>query len=83
MGEEPARLLRGLLRELRGVVLLEATQTLHASTLGILDRLRGCKLTYVDASSIALMQLHGIREVWGTDDHLRLLGARVTPGSHH
>lgn len=81
LGEQPARVFRAFLRDLRGVALLEATGARHRSTLGMLDRLRGSKLTYVDASSLALIQLHSIREVWGTDDHLRLLGARVTPGS--
>jgi predicted nucleic acid-binding protein len=45
----------------------------------MLDRLRGAKLTYVDASSLTLMERHKIRKVWGTDHHLALTGAEVLP----
>ncbi len=47
----------------------------------MLDRLRGARLTYVDASSLALMERHGIRTVWATDHHLGLTGAEVLPHS--
>jgi predicted nucleic acid-binding protein len=39
--------------------------------------LRG--LTYVDASSLALMDAHRIRHVWATDHHLGLTGAVLLP----
>jgi len=42
---------------------------------------RGHKLTYVDASSLAFLARHAIREVWGTDRDLGLAGARVMPVS--
>ena len=79
LGEEPARAFQAFLRELKGVVLLEATRAHHVATLRMLTRLRGSKLTYVDASSLTFMELHGIGEAWSTDSHLRLLGARVSP----
>jgi hypothetical protein len=44
-----------------------------------LERLRGHKLTYVDASSLVFLGTVGIDEVWGTDRDLALEGARVTP----
>ena len=43
------------------------------------DRLRGAQVTYVDASSLALMEQHDIRTVWATDYHLGLTGAKVLP----
>ncbi len=36
----------------------------------MLDRRRGARLTYVDASSLALMARHGIGTVWASDHHL-------------
>ena len=45
----------------------------------MLDRLRGSKLTYVDASSLCFMDRHRIRKVWSTDHHLGLTGAEVLP----
>jgi hypothetical protein len=46
-----------------------------------LERLRGHKLTYVDASSLVFLGALGIDEVWGTDRDLALEGARVVPVS--
>jgi hypothetical protein len=43
------------------------------------DKLRGAKLTYVDAASLAFLQRRKIGNVWGTDHLLGLLGARVLP----
>jgi hypothetical protein len=37
------------------------------------------ELTYVDASSLVLIQRLHIRELWGTDRDLALEGARVVP----
>jgi len=45
-----------------------------------LDRHRGLKLTYVDASSLVLVASARIKTVWGTDAHLGVEGARVLPG---
>ena len=41
--------------------------------------MRGARLTYVDASSLALMDQHAIRTAWATDYHLGLTGAEVLP----
>jgi len=46
-----------------------------------LERLRGHKLTYVDASSLVFLGALRIDEVWGTDRDLALEGARVVPVS--
>jgi predicted nucleic acid-binding protein len=78
-GEEPARTCRLFLDNLDGLVVLEATAELHRDTCHMLDRLRGARLTYVDASSLALMEQHGIKTAWATDHHLGLRGAEVLP----
>lgn len=78
-GEEPARTCRLFLDNLDGLVVLEATIALHRNTCRMLDHLRGSRLTYVDASSLALMEQYGIGTVWGTDYHLGLTGAEVLP----
>ncbi len=44
-----------------------------------LERLRGHKRTYVDASSLVFLARLRIREVWGTDRDLSGEGARVVP----
>jgi hypothetical protein len=51
----------------------------HRAVSGKLDQFRGHKLTYVDASSLAFLDVHRIREIWGTDRDLALEGARVLP----
>ena len=80
-GEEAARRFRFLLDSLDGLVVLDTDPDLHDDTWRVLDRLRGARLTYVDASSLALMARHGIRTVWATDHHLGLTGAEVLPRS--
>lgn len=79
LGEEPARTFRRFIRELDGLELFEATRAHHAAVLKMLDKLRGTKLTYVDASSLVHLDAHRIDTVWGTDHHLALNGARVVP----
>ena len=81
MGEEAARDFQALLRSLAGLKLLEATLRHHQAVLRMLDRFRGSKLTYVDASSLCFMEREGIRRVWSTDHHLSLSGAEVLPRS--
>jgi hypothetical protein len=49
------------------------------SVLRKIERLRGRKLTYVDASSLVFLQDLHIAEVWGTDSDLSIEGARVLP----
>ncbi len=80
LGEEAARRFRRLLRALPDLHLLPADQRHHAATLRTLDRLRGSRLTYVDASSLTHLRLRRIRTVWSTDHPLGLEGARVVPG---
>lgn len=80
-GEEQARTCRRFLENLDGLILFEGTRGLHRETCRMLDRLRGARLTYVDASSLVLMEESGIRAVWATDHHLGLTGAEVFPRS--
>jgi predicted nucleic acid-binding protein len=79
LGEEPARTFQELLRTLDGLKLLEGTRAHHERVLRVLDRFRGSKLTYVDASSLAFLEEQRIDRVWGTDRHLSLTGAEVLP----
>ena len=78
-GEEAARRFRLLVNSLDGLVVLDTDPRLRNETWRMLDHLRGARLTYVDASSLALMSRHGIRTVWATDHHLGLTGAEVMP----
>jgi predicted nucleic acid-binding protein len=78
-GEEAARSLRAFVDNLDGLRIFNVDMNHHKEVLQMLDRLRGAKLTYVDASSLALMERHKIRKVWGTDHHLGLTGADVLP----
>ena len=80
-GEEAARRFRIFLDSLDGLVMLDTDPDLREETWSLLDRLRGASLTYVDASSLALMARHEIRTVWATDHHLGLTGAEVSPRS--
>ena len=79
MGEEPARRFHELLGDMRGLQLLEVTRAHHVATLAMLDRLRGAKLTYVDAASLVLLAKQRITDVWSTDRHLGLTGVPVVP----
>ena len=78
-GEESARKFRFFLDSLEGLEIFDADADLHKETCRILDRLRGTRLTYVDASSLALMEHHKIKMVWATDYQLGLTGAEVLP----
>jgi predicted nucleic acid-binding protein len=79
MGEESARTFRRFLSSLEGLRVFAATGEHHLRVVATLDRFRGSKLTYVDASSLALLEDHGIRRVWSTDRHLGLGGVEVLP----
>ncbi|MDE0123043.1 MAG: PIN domain-containing protein [Bryobacterales bacterium] len=79
-GENAARSFRTLTSSLEGLEILGTDLDHHRETLRLLDRLRGARLTYVDASSLALMERHKIRTAWSTDYHFGLTGARVVPG---
>ena len=79
LGEEAARTFRLALSDFTWLTLQALDTNLHAAVLGKLERLRGHKLTYVDASSLVFLKRLRIREVWGTDRDLGIEGARVIP----
>jgi predicted nucleic acid-binding protein len=79
LGEEAARSFRLALADLPWLTLQALDTAHHAAVLGKLERLRGHKLTYVDASSLVFLSRLRIREVWGTDRDLSIEGARVVP----
>lgn len=78
-GEEAARMLAKLIDNLDGLRLFDVDGEHHRRVGQMLDRLRGSKLTYVDASSLCFMERHRIGTVWSTDRHLGLTGAEVLP----
>ena len=79
LGEEAARAFRLALADFAWLRLLALDAEHHAAVLRKLERLRGHKLTYVDASSLVFLAQLRIREVWGTDRDLSIEGARVVP----
>ena len=79
LGEESARAFRLALADFPRLVLLPLDAAHHAAAGKMLDRFRGRKLTYVDASSLVFLEARRLREVWGTDRDLGLTGARVVP----
>jgi hypothetical protein len=79
LGEEAARTFRIAVGELPRLQLLELDSAHHEAVVRKLERFRGHKLTYVDASSLVFLKQHRISEVWGTDRDLALEGARVVP----
>ena len=81
MGEEAARSVRLLIANLTGLRVFEATIEHHRDVGRMLDRFRGSKLTYVDASSLCFLERYRIDRVWSTDHHLGLTGAEVLPRS--
>jgi predicted nucleic acid-binding protein len=80
-GEEAARMFRAFIAALDNLRLYPVTSEDHQRTLRILDRFRGCKLTYVDAASLAHIEQRKIKTVWSTDHHLGLTGALILPRS--
>lgn len=81
LGEDAARTFRLALAELPRLEMLSLDADHHDAVVQKLERLRGRKLTYVDASSLVFLQKLRIREVWGTDRDLSLEGAHVRPVS--
>jgi len=79
LGEEAARAFRLALADFSWLTLQALDAAHHAAVLGKLERLRGHKLTYVDASSLVFLARLRVREVWGTDRDLSIEGARVVP----
>lgn len=79
LGEQAARQFRELVAELPRLHLLPIDAAHHTAVGRKLDRHRGRKLTYVDASSLVWLERRRIPEVWGTDADLSLEGASVRP----
>jgi len=79
-GEEAARTFMAAVGSLPALQVLPTTLDHHAAVLRKLDRFRGLKLTYVDASSLVHVAQLKAPIVWGTDAHLGIEGARVIPG---
>jgi len=79
LGEEAARTFRLALAALPRLEILPLNEAHHEATCLKLERLRGHKLTYVDASSLVFLQQLRISEVWGTDRDLALGRAHVIP----
>jgi predicted nucleic acid-binding protein len=79
LGEEAARTFRLALADLSWLSLLALDAAHHAAVVRKLERVRGHRLTYVDASSLVFLTQLKIGEVWGTDRDLALEGARVLP----
>jgi predicted nucleic acid-binding protein len=80
LGEDAADAFRLALAEFPRLRLLPIDDGHHGSVVRRLDRLRGHRLTYVDASSLVFLERLKIAEVWGTDFDLAVEGARVIPG---
>ena len=78
-GEEAARTLSRFIDNLDGLQIFEIVRDHHLQVARMLNRMRGSKLTYVDASSLCFMERHKIHTVWSTDHHLGLTGAEVIP----
>jgi predicted nucleic acid-binding protein len=79
LGEEAARTFRLALDELPRLELVALDPAHQRAVAGKLDRLRGHKLSYVDASTLVILEARRIVEVWGTDRDLAVEGARVVP----
>ena len=80
IGEEAARAFRSLIGDLTDLEILESDEAHRAAVWRKLDQYRGLRLSYVDASSLVWLRRLRIPEVWGTDHHLALEGARFRPG---
>lgn len=81
LGEDAARTFRNALADLPRLRILPLDAAHHEAVGRKLDRLRGRRLMYVDASSLVFLERFKIREVWGTDGDLALEGATVVPVS--
>jgi len=79
LGEEAARTFRLALADFTWLKLLPLDAAHHAAVTRKLERLRGHKLTYVDASSLVFLEQLRIVDVWGTDRDLAIEGARIVP----
>lgn len=80
LGEESAGTFRRFLQEVPKLRVLGASDEHRKAVWEKLDKLRGTKLTFVDASSLVWLEKRNIVTAWGTDHHLSLEGAKVIPG---
>jgi predicted nucleic acid-binding protein len=80
LGEDVAHAFRLALAQFPRLRLLPIDGAHHTFVVRKLERLRGYKLTYVDASSLVFLERVKVREVWGTDFDLAIEGARVVRG---
>jgi predicted nucleic acid-binding protein len=80
LGEDAARAFRLLIEEMPSLRMLNADAKHLAAVHRKLEKLRGTKLTWVDASSLVHLERQRITTVWGTDHHLGIEGAKVIPG---
>ena len=78
-GEEAARSFMIFADNLTALTMFEVDTAHHKEVCRMLNRMRGARLTYVDASSLVFLEGHGIDTVWSTDHHLGLTGAEVLP----
>jgi predicted nucleic acid-binding protein len=81
LGEDAARTFRLALADFTWLKVLPLDGEHHAAVLRKLERLRGHKLTYVDASSLVFLDQLRIGDVWSVDQDLAIEGARVVPRS--
>lgn len=80
LGEEAARRFRGCLARLPALEIVGVDAAHLRAVDAKLDRLRGKKLSFVDASSLVHLEKQRISLVWGLDLDLGIEGARVVPG---
>lgn len=80
LGEEPARTFRLFVQSVPGLVVLDTSEAHRAAVDAKLDKFRGHRLTWVDASSLVVLREKRIATVWGTDYDLTIEGASVVPG---
>jgi predicted nucleic acid-binding protein len=80
LGEDAARTFRLMVEEMPSLRTLGADAKHLVAVHGKLEKLRGTKLTWVDASSLVHLEQQRITTVWGTDHHLGIEGAKVIPG---
>ena len=78
-GEETARQFMLFVAAIPKLKFIYTSAELHKSTNEILTKFRGSKLSYVDASSLALLDSQKIDTVWSTDFHLSLTGKTIKP----
>lgn len=78
-GEEIARQFRLFVGAIPKLKILFSSAEIAEATAKILERHRGSKLTYVDAHSLAQLEVHKIHTVWATDYHLSLTGRQIRP----